>query len=513
MVTDFLIIGSGIAGLTFAVKTAEKYPAANVLIITKSATGEGNTRYAQGGIAVVTDLLKDSFEKHIADTMEAGDYENDPEVVEMVVKEAPERIQELIKWGAEFDKAATGTLDAGREGGHSENRVIHFKDITGYHVEQTLLRKCRELPNITLLAGIFAKDILIEDGKCVGANALHIKKGELFNIYASTTMLATGGAGQIYAHTTNPKVATGDGVAMAYRAGAQVKDMQYVQFHPTALFAPVENPSFLISEAVRGLGGILCNNDGIAFMEKYHYRGSLAPRDVVSRAIYNEMQLSNQPFVYLDCTNIDPLLFKQHFPNILEKCLFLNIDPAIDFIPVTPAAHYFCGGVVVDKNGSTSISDLYACGECTCTGLHGANRLASNSLLEGLVYAHNSFLDIQFNKIKNRFNSKAVIKINDIPAAQIESLKNQLRQVMSKKAGIVKRSKDLYAALESVKQLQNKLQNFQSQNITNEAVMELENLLLNSELVLLQSLDQKENKGTFFNMDLIKQERSSLTIS
>lgn len=393
---DFLIIGSGIAGMSFALKVAHK---GKVALICKTELEEANTYFAQGGVASVTNTLVDNFEKHIEDTMIAGDWLSDRAAVEKVVKEAPSQIKELISWGVDFDKNEKGEFDLHREGGHSEFRILHHKDNTGAEIQDSLIQAVKQHPNITIFEKHFAIEILTQhhlgvtvtrqtsDIECYGAYVLDLKTGKVDTFLSKVTLMATGGVGAIYQTTTNPLVATGDGIAMVYRAKGTVKDMEFIQFHPTALYHPGDRPSFLITEAMRGYGAVLRTLDGEEFMQKYDPRLSLAPRDIVARAIDNEMKNRGDDHVYLDVTHKDPEETKKHFPNIYEKCLGLGIDITRDYIPVAPAAHYLCGGIKVDLDARSSINRLYAVGECACTGLHGGNRLASNSLIEAVVYA------------------------------------------------------------------------------------------------------------------------------
>lgn len=366
---DFLVVGSGIAGLTYAIKVAEF---GRVLMLTKaSSKDESNTKYAQGGIAAVM-YEPDSYEKHISDTLIAGAGLCDEEAVRIVITESTERVKELIEWGTSFDKTAEGTFDLAKEGGHSEHRILHHKDNTGFEIERALLEKASTHPNIEILDNFFALDIITQhhlgehvtsktpNVECYGIYALNTKTQKVEKIVAKTICMASGGAGQIYEATTNPTIATADGVAMVYRAKGKVDGMEFMQFHPTSLYNPGESPSFLISEAVRGFGGILRNRAGDAFMEKYDVRKSLAPRDIVARAIDNEMKTRGDDFVYLDCRHLDKESFIQHFPNIYKKCLSLGINVFRDYIPVVPAAHYMCGGIKADKNGCTTIKNLYA---------------------------------------------------------------------------------------------------------------------------------------------------------
>ncbi|WP_081211064.1 L-aspartate oxidase [Salegentibacter sediminis] len=396
--SDILIIGSGIAGLSFAIKIAEARPDLSVLILTKSSDEAGNTARAQGGIAVVLNKLKDSFHQHIEDTMKAGKGLSNRKVVEMVVSQAPERLEELIAWGASFDKNKTGQLALGLEGGHSQARIVHHRDLTGLEMEKTLLKKVAVLPNISIQDHYFVTDLLTKENRgqtqCIGAKAIDKNINKHVEIQARITFLATGGSGMIFGNTTNPSVATADGVAIAHRAGATIKDMDFIQFHPTALFESNKHPLFLISEAVRGFGAYVVNTSGKRFLFKYDSRGELATRDIVSSAIVKELEESGEESVFLDCRHLNSEDFQQHFPTIVSYCNSVGIKPERELIPIVPAAHYQCGGIEVDTKARTSIENLYASGECAYTGLHGANRLASNSLLEALVYSHQAFENI-----------------------------------------------------------------------------------------------------------------------
>src|SRR5215204_5260485 len=376
--TDFLVIGSGIAGLTYALKVAKAFPDKKVTVMTKAAADETNTKYAQGGVAVVNDLENDSFEKHIEDTLIAGDGLCNKEVVEIVVKEGVDRIRELIKWGAQFDKEKGGDYKLGKEGGHSEFRILHHKDVTGKEMERALLEAIKRSPNITLLNHLFVIDVITQhhlgylvtkstpDICCYGVYVLNAQSNRIEKIVSNITLLATGGNGQVYRTTTNPSIATGDGVAMVYRAKGKIENMEFIQFHPTALYEPGKRgQAFLITEAVRGDGGILRNITGEFFMERYDARKDLAPRDIVARAIDNEMKITGTEHVFLDCRHMDIEKFKEHFPNIYEKCLSIGIDVEKNMIPVAPAAHYSCGGIKTDEWGKSSIQNLYACGECS----------------------------------------------------------------------------------------------------------------------------------------------------
>lgn len=505
---DVLIIGSGIAGLTYALKTSQHFPHKTIAVFTKGNENESNTKYAQGGIATVMDFENDSFEQHITDTLIAGDGYCDPQVVSMVVREAPKRLQELIEWGTRFDKTSEGSYDFGLEGGHSRNRILHFKDITGLEIEQKLLKQVHKNRNIYLYPNHLALDLILnpDKNKCMGAYILNTETEEVVACHASVTMLATGGSGQIYRHTTNPNVATGDGIAIGYRAGAKVKHMEFIQFHPTALYHEDFQPSFLISEAVRGFGAILKNCFGEPFMHRYDPRRDLAPRDVVARAIHSEMQKTNSPFVYLDATHLEAYEFRKHFPVITQTLAGIGIHVQKDMIPVTPAAHYMCGGIEVNQFGETSIAHLLACGECACTGLHGANRLASNSLLEALVFAHRSFL-----KTIEYLNQKETFAINHtfihhasarLALSKPEFLKNEIREIMSQSVNIVRRTEELEKALEKLHYIEKNIESLYRNHVLTPGLIEAKNMATVAILVTSYSLKRRENKGTFYSVSL-----------
>lgn len=512
--TNFLIIGSGAAGLTLAVKLAVEFPKKKITVVTKAHQSESNTKYAQGGVAAVFDLKEDSFQKHIDDTLLAGDGLCDKEVVEMVVKEGPLRLKELMEWGANFDTNAHGELTLGREGGHSKFRVIHHKDTTGNEIERALLERTEQLPNITVLAHHFAIDLITEHHfsqikteniSCYGAYVLDQISGNIFAIKADCTTLASGGMGQVYGHTTNPSVATGDGIAMAFRAKARIENMEFIQFHPTAFYDGKNESAFLISEAVRGFGAFLRNKNGERFMFDYDDRGELASRDIVSRAIDSELKNSGDDCVYLDCTHLDTEELKIHFPNIYITCLLKNINLEKDWIPVVPASHYLCGGVVVDSNGKTSINKLYACGECSYTGLHGANRLASNSLLEALVYADRIFKYISKNLPLR--TTISIAKWDDCGKCKLIGSKTlpqkiiDLQQIMRRFAGVVRNNADLNEASLQLKKLHTETELLYQKYKLNTTLCQLRNMINVAHLIVQQSIIRKENRGGYFNED------------
>jgi L-aspartate oxidase len=512
--TDFLVVGSGIAGLSFALKVANY---GKVFMITKGTAEETNTRYAQGGIAAVM-YAPDSFEKHIHDTLICGDGVCDPESVRLVIEESPERIKELIEWGTDFDRLESGLFDLAMEGGHSEKRILHHKDATGKEIERALLEKAQSHPNVTITDHYFALDILTQHHQgvwvnsktpgieCYGVYALNKRTGKIETILSKVTMMATGGAGHIYESTTNPIIATGDGVAMVYRAKGAVKDMEFVQFHPTALFEPGKYPSFLISEAVRGFGGILKTQDGTAFMEKYDSRGSLAPRDIVARAIDNEMKARGETHVLLDCTHLDRESFRAHFPNIAEYCLKAGYDPAISPLPVVPSAHYFCGGIQVDHQARTSIRNLYAAGECSCTGLHGANRLASNSLLEAIVYSHRAaihalkdFEGITLPAGLPDWNAEGTVHNEEM--VLITQSKKELQGIMSNYVGIVRSNLRLKRAFDRLLILHNETEALYEKSVVTPQLCELRNMIKVGYLVIKHAMRRRESRGLHFNID------------
>jgi L-aspartate oxidase len=517
---DLLILGSGIAGLTLAIKTARHFKDKQVLVLTKTIEGESNTRYAQGGVAAVWDTETDNYEKHIADTLDAGAGLCKADVVRIVVEEGPERVREIIEWGARFDKEKNSTgYDLAREGGHSEHRILHYKDLTGWEMQRTLMEEAARYPNIRVLEHYFALDLITQHHlgrlvirvtpaiECYGCYALNKQNGEIDTLLARATVVCTGGGGQVYKATTNPVIATGDGVAMVYRAKGRVENMEFMQFHPTSLYNPVgENPSFLISEAVRGYGGILKTADGEEFMQHYDPRASLAPRDIVARAIDSEMKKRGTDCMYLDCRHLEKEGFVAHFPTIYEKCRSIGIDPMKDLIPVVPACHYMCGGIMTDANGKTSIDRLYAAGECASTGLHGANRLASNSLLEAMVFAHRIFEDLQ------RQLEGLDIR-NDIPDWNAEGTTDpkemvlitqsvrELKEIMSYYVGIVRSNVRLKRAMDRLFLLYQETEELYKTTSISPQLMELRNLITIAYLITRSATHRRESRGLHFTTD------------
>jgi L-aspartate oxidase len=523
MTTDILVIGSGIAGLTYALKMAIAKPEVSITILTKTNEEETNTKYAQGGVAAVFDFDRDSHQKHIEDTLIAGDGLCNEHIVRLVISEGPERLKELIQWGADFDKESDGDYKLGKEGGHSENRILHHKDLTGKEMERALLAKIHTFPQIKIIDHCFVIDVITQhhlgrlvtkatqDIECYGVYLLNLETHQTEKILSKITVLATGGCGQVYRLTTNPKIATGDGIAMMYRAKGRIENMEFIQFHPTALYEPGKRfgQAFLITEAVRGDGGILRNSKGEDFMVKYDARLSLAPRDIVARAIDNEMKVLGDEHVYLDCRHMDIEKFKTHFPTIYEKCLGIGIDVAKHMIPVAPAAHYSCGGIKTDEHGLSSIKRLYSCGEAASTGLHGANRLASNSLLEAMVFGYRCFthslahLDsytIQENipdwDAEGTSDPKEMILIT-------QSMK-ELQLAMSDYVGIVRSDVRLERAMKRLDLLHNETELLYKTTSLSPQLCELRNLITIAYLIVKSAQFRKESRGLHYNIDYPK---------
>ncbi len=479
---DILVIGAGIAGLTVALKAAEN--GMSVLLLTKGAKPDGSTNYAQGGIAAVTSP-EDTFESHIADTLEAGDGLCKKKQVEILTKNAPNAIEQLIKWGVNFTtvKDDANSFDLHLEGGHSFRRILHTADLTGKEIMRALLAKLKQhSKGIDFIERSTVLDLLMQKSRCVGAIVAEQNAKKARAIYAKTVVLATGGAGQLWLHSTNPPDACGDGFSMAYRIGAELQDLEFMQFHPTSLYAPQLRKTFLISEAVRGFGGILKNHKGKEFMNDVHPLRSLAPRDIVARAILREMQLTGKDYMYLDVTHRKAKDIKTHFPNIYAKCLECKIDIAKDWIPVVPAAHYMCGGVLVDSFSRTTINGLYACGEVSATGVHGANRLASNSLLESVVFALRACKDIEKNCLNPDFKL-STLNSQLSTTRDVRKLKKEVQTIMWEHCGIVRSMDGLKIGLEKLKKLEKG------------ATFEFRNFLESAKLVMESALKRKESRG------------------
>jgi L-aspartate oxidase len=519
--TDVLIIGSGIAGLFAAIKIAEY---ADVILVTKKDKAESNTNYAQGGIASVIDK-DDSFDKHIEDTLIAGAGLCDKKAVEIMVKEGPERIHELINLGTMFTQK-NGKLDLVREGGHSMPRIVHSKDLTGKEVERSLIDQVNHKKNIRVIENTIAIDLITEHNikkfknsplnyrNCWGAFVLDCSTLQVIKILTRATVMATGGLGQVYQHTTNPKIASGDGFAMAYRAGAKIANMEFIQFHPTSFYLSdktVSNsPSFLISEAVRGFGGILRTKSGDAFMEKYDSRKDLAPRDIVARAIDNELKKSGDDFVYLDITHKNKTEIIDHFPNIYNTCLKYSVDISSEYIPVVPAAHYACGGIVVDNYSRSSIKGLYACGEVTMTGVHGANRLASNSLLEAVVFADRASQDIK--TFLDDYSGKMPVipdwddtgTLSADEKILITHSAKEVKQLMWDYVGIVRSNLRLIRASARIKNIYAETEALYKKTKVFEDILELRNIVACAEIIINSAKLRKESRGLHYTLDYPK---------
>ena len=512
--TDYLVIGSGAAGLSFALKAAEH---SHVIVVTKGEMNECNTNYAQGGICCVT-YEPDTFQKHIDDTMVCGGGICDMQAVELVVTRAPQLMKDLVQWGTRFDKTREGRYELAREGGHSEYRILHHKDETGAEIERTLISQVKSHRNIEVLEYHFAIDLLTqhhlgqlvtrhtEGIECYGAYVMDLKRGRIKTILSRVTVIATGGVGNVYNVTTNPGVATGDGIAMAHRAKAVIENMEFIQFHPTALYNPGERPSFLISEALRGFGAILKTQDGKEFMQKYHPMGSLAPRDVVARSIDNEMKVRGDDYVFLDITHRDPKETVSHFPNIYRKCLSIGIDITKEMIPVAPAAHYCCGGVKVDLNGETSIRRLYALGETSCTGLHGANRLASNSLTEAVVYADPAarpsgapLHEYGLQKGIPAWNADGTTATEEM--VLITQNAKEMQQIMSNYVGIVRSNLRLERALRRLEIIFKENEELYLKSTPTKELCELRNMIDVGYLIIKQAQAMKRSIGLHYSLD------------
>ena len=515
---DFLIIGGGVAGMSFALKVAraQKY---KIALCCKTTLDEANTAKAQGGIASVTNLLADDFEKHIHDTMVAGDWISDPAAVEQVVRNAPAQIMELVNWGVNFDKTKEGTFDLHREGGHSEFRILHHADDTGAEIQRGLMEAVRHNPFIDVLENHFAVEIITQhhlgvrvtrrtpDLECYGAYILNPETGKIDTYLSRITLMATGGTGAVYATTTNPDIATGDGIAMVHRAKGIIKDMEFVQFHPTALFHPGEtHPAYLITEAMRGYGGILRLPNGEEFMQKYDERLSLAPRDIVARAIDNEMKIHGLDHVCLDVTHKDAEETKRHFPNIYQKCLSIGVDITKDYIPVAPCAHYMCGGIKVNLDAESTIHRLYAVGECSCTGLHGGNRLASNSLIEAVVYADaaarhslNVIENYSFNEHIPDWNDEGTMTNEE--KVLISQDMREVGQIMSTYVGIVRSDLRLRRAWERLALLYEETEDLFKRVKATRDICELRNMINVGYLITRQALERKESRGLHYTTD------------
>jgi len=510
--SDFLVIGSGIAGLSFALQAADH---GTVAIVTKRDISESATKYAQGGIASVFSN-EDSFDAHVDDTIVAGAGICHEDVVRMVVEEGPQTIRNLIEWGVKFTTGSgSDDYDLTREGGHSARRILHAEDITGREIERALVEAVRQHPNVQVYEHHIAIDLITQakierqplvQNRCLGAYALDINAGTVKTFSSKVTLLASGGAGKVYLYTCNPDVASGDGVAMAYRAGATIANMEFMQFHPTTLFHPLAK-SFLISEAVRGEGAILRRRDGTAFMEKYHKLKDLAPRDIVARAIDNEMKTSGDDCVFLDITHEPSDFVRTRFPNIYQTCMEFGLDMTKEWLPVVPAAHYLCGGVAVNTDAETDLPGLYAIGEAAFTGLHGANRLASNSLLEAAVYASRAYHHA-ISAVKSLSNGRgdlpawdSGIATNSDEMVVVSQNWDEIRRSMWNYVGIVRSDKRLERAMRRIKLIQDEIEEYYWNFIITSDLIELRNIATVAELIVTCAQMRKESRGLHYNID------------
>lgn len=517
--TDYLIVGSGLAALAFALKTTESDPKARVTIATKDKASSTNTSWAQGGIAAVM-AEDDSFESHVADTLRAGAGLCHKDVVENYVYQAPDRIADLQRWGLRFDLKEDAsedgqTLDLTREGGHSHRRIAHFEDHTGSEIQRVLLERCKSHAQIEILENHFAIDLIVNKQvdpfdmgpvRCVGAYILNKATGQVHRYLSKNTILATGGAGKTYLYTTNWSGATGDGIAMAFRAGARIANLEFTQFHPTCLYHK-DSRNFLISEALRGEGGELINAQGVAFMKSRHELGSLAPRDIVARGIDEEMKRTAAPCVFLDMRHHSRDYLQHRFPVIFQKCLDFGIDMSAKPIPVVPAVHYLCGGVLTDVNGQSDIAGLWVLGETACTGLHGANRLASNSLLECLAMAHNCSQALK-NSSQNTTATDFVPKPWQYPAVRdrdemvvISHMWDEIRTLMWNYVGIVRSNKRLERAGHRLENISQEVIEYYSNFQIHSDIIELRNIAIVAQLTVECARRRKESRGIHYNLD------------
>lgn len=498
MDTDILIVGSGIAGLFYSLKIPSKY---KVIIITKKEKREASTNYAQAGIAAVFGR-DDSFELHIEDTLRVGDGLSDRERVELMVRDAPRLVDELYKLGCQFVLNEEGGYDLGREAAHSKRRIVHAKDKTGATIEKTLISRVLDRENIEIIEDRVAVDLIMKDNRCTGLWVYDHRNNTIEPLSAKVTLLATGGIGHLYLHTTNPSVCTGDGVAMAKRGGLRLSNMEFIQFHPTSLWTEKkEERAFLISETVRGEGGVLVLKNGEPFMQKYHKSASLAPRDVVARAIASEMKKTGDKYVFLDLSKLSSQKIKDRFPNIYEGCISRGIDITKDPIPCVPAAHYMCGGILVDENGWTGVEGLYSAGETACAGVHGANRLASNSLLESLVFSERAAYHSASNITTKRYSTGDYRAKKGDTKEGMEIMMQRIKQIMWYKVGIVRRVTEMIEAKKELTCLKEEIDSLWENRTPDTKLLTLRNMILSANIIVTSTLQRKESRGLHFVED------------
>jgi len=499
MKADVLVIGSGIAGMSYAIKMARKNPESTIILLSKDTLDQSNTARAQGGIAIVVDRDQDSIEQHIEDTIRVGDGMCDLEVVRMVVNKGPECLEQLMEWQVKLETEMSGELHLAKEGGHSASRVVHHKDQTGQELVRRLTQIVRQTDTISILENHQAIDLLIVNGSCSGVEVLNCRSLEAFRIYSKITVLATGGGGAIYGQSTNPDLATADGIAMGIRAGAVTENIEFVQFHPTFMYSESIKEGVLITEALRGFGARLINSISEHFMERYDPRMELAPRDVVTRSIVSEIQKTGA--VFLDCRELDQIELANRFPGLVHHCRVNGLNPETDPLPVIPAAHYFCGGIKVDMDGCSTIERLYAIGEVSSTGLHGANRLASNSLLEAMVYADRAVSQSEkslHDQINFDTRTVHITQKRKVDSGYVSDMTRMIGAIMQANAGVVRNEVHLKLAIRTMRDTHNQLKVLHDEFYPDRSFLELRNMAEVSLAILEASLSRTDNRGCFY---------------
>ncbi len=502
--SDVLIIGTGLSGLAYAIKMAEARKDLTITIVSKTTLQENNTYYAQGGIAATLEKDNTSVAKHIEDTLKAGEGSCNVDIVTKVITDAPQMIKDLMRWGVKFDQTTSGKFLLGLEGGHSQNRILHCKDFTGKSIIKALIYQTQKHDNIQILTHQTLVELIVQQKKCAGAILYDQQLKTCYVIYASRTILATGGCGQIYQYTTNPTIATGDGIALAHKAGALIKNMEFIQFHPTAFYEPEKSRLFLLSEAMRGEGAYIINEKKENFLKHYNKNQALATRDIVARGIEQTLQTQNQKHVWLDCRHISPIFLQKRFPKIVQYLQKKHVDPSKSLIPIIPAAHYQCGGVVVDAHARTNLQHLYCLGEVAYTGLHGANRLASNSLLEAITFAHYCFKKTSEEYFDKKHITNVILpKVISSDHSKLYTLiVKEIKQIMQKKVGIIRSNQNLTAAKKSIQKIQEKITTTQSEKkIFQLQINHIQQLCFVANIIIKQAIERKKNCGGHYNID------------